>query len=205
MATKPSDIYAQMKALYAPGGSYLSGIQAQLDRLGKQSVAKGMSNLVSSGLAGTSVAGGLANAFAEDVAAPRLAQAETERIGRLTDIMGQEASYYANLPENRIGTVTTIAPSKLTSSAFAPVSQGVSRAQQDYEQQMAAWRARGMEGNSSAKSSALPTLNLGNNDDIAMPQSLRSAMPESNWVTINGKKYTQDTNGQWNIPLGLAK
>jgi hypothetical protein len=201
MATKPSDIYAQMKAQYSPTGGYMSGVKSQLDRLGKQSMARGMSNLVSSGLASTTVAGGLANAFAEDVAAPRLAQAETDRIGRLTDIMGQEANYYANLPENRMLSTTTIAPSKLISSAFAQAPQGMTPAQQDYEQQMAAWRNRGMEGNSSAKtSSSLPTLNLGNDSDMAMPQSLRSAMPEQNWVTINGKKYTADASGNYNFP-----
>lgn len=209
--TKPSDIYAQMKALYAPEGSFMSGIQASLDRLGKKANAQGMSNLIGSGLAGTSMAGNLATAFAEDVAAPILAQAESERIGRLSDIMGQEANYFANLPENRMGTTTTIAPSRLTSSAFIPASNTRTAAQSDYDARMAAWRAGGMSGNNTGSSvSSLPSVNVGEVSDSIMPASLRGAVQTTpNWVTINGKKYTQDANGQFvnaqGIPLGLAR
>lgn len=208
-STKPSDIYAQMKALYSPAGSFMSGIQASLDRLGKKANAQGMSNLIGSGLAGTSMAGNLSTAFAEDVAAPQLLQAESQRIGALTNIMGQEANYYANLPENIYGTTTTIAPSKMGSIFSQPSSASKDTS---YDQRMAEWRAGGMSGNNrgGSPSSSYPSVNVGEVSDSIMPASLRGAVQsEPNWVTINGKKYTQNANGQFvnsaGTPLGLAR
>ena len=69
-----------------------------------------------------------------------------------------------------------------------------------YEQRMAEWRAGGMTGNNS-RSSSVPTLNLGSDNDVAMPQSLRSTMTsEPNWVVINGQRFTEGSNGKYNFP-----
>lgn len=89
---KVSGLFKQAKALYAPGGEYMSGIEAQLTRGSKKAVATGMQGLAAAGLAGTSMMGGLGLKYEEDVAAPVRAQATTARLGALSGLLQAEAS-----------------------------------------------------------------------------------------------------------------
>ncbi len=84
-------LFEEAKALYAPGGGYMEGIEAQLTRGSKKAVATGMQNLAASGLASTSMAGGLGLKYEEDVATPARAQATTARLSALSSLLAQEA------------------------------------------------------------------------------------------------------------------
>ncbi len=178
-------------AQYASGGDYTKGIEAALARLSKKSVASGMSNLVSSGLAGTTMAGGLANKFAEETAAPALAQAESERAKGLADVYMQSANFagqYGDAPT----TTTTIAPSRLTSSAFAP-TRAVATAPVSNRS------SQGMldkYGNPATYGQTKTTSRVSQNPKYRQQDSSQ----EPNWVVLNGKRYTQNpSTGQWNF------
>ncbi len=79
------------KAQYAPGGSFGKGIEAGLERGRVKAVSSGMQNLVSAGLAGTTMAGGLGSRYEEEVAAPTRAGLEEERARAISGIEMQEA------------------------------------------------------------------------------------------------------------------
>ena len=85
-------LFKEAKALYAPGGGFMKGIEAQLARGRKKAVAGGMQSLAAAGLAGTSIAGGLSKKYEEEVAAPAMAQATTTRLSALSNLFAQEAS-----------------------------------------------------------------------------------------------------------------
>ena len=91
------NLFKEAKALYAPEGAFMGGIEAQLARTEKRAVASGMQGLVSAGLAGTSLAGGLGKKFQEEVAVPALAQAESTRLSSLAGLYQSQASAEANL------------------------------------------------------------------------------------------------------------
>lgn len=62
-----------------PGGGYGAGVKAALDRTRKKYMASGQQSLISAGLANTTMGAGLSGKFAEEVAAPALANVEGER------------------------------------------------------------------------------------------------------------------------------
>jgi len=90
-------LFKEAKALYAPGGEYMKGIEAQLARGSKKAVATGMQSLAAAGLAGTSMTGGLGLQYEEDVAMPARSQATTARLGALSGLLQAEAGATANL------------------------------------------------------------------------------------------------------------
>jgi hypothetical protein len=209
----------ELTRLYDQNGSFTSGVQAQLDRLGKKTMASGMANLVNSGMAGTSLPGNMANKFAEETAAPALAGIEAQRISGLagayqnqqqlelqrraglTGVMGQEASYWANLDNQNANRSSQNWPqTPLGGSIFDTSKQGGSPGGGS-QPGPSLIQGSGFGQNQTPYAS----LNLGEGGNNTLPMSLRSAV-EPNWVTINGKQYQQDPNsGQWNIPLGMAK
>jgi len=71
-------------ARYKPGGGFGQGIEAGLQRGRTQALSSGMQNLVSSGLAGTTIAGGLGKKYEEEVAAPTRANLESIRADKLS-------------------------------------------------------------------------------------------------------------------------
>lgn len=72
------------KAYYEPGGGYGKGVEAGLERERTQAMSSGMQALVGSGLAGTTMAGGLGKKFAEEVGMPTRARIEETRAERLS-------------------------------------------------------------------------------------------------------------------------
>ena len=77
---------------YAPGGGFGKGVEAGLERGRTQATSSGMQNLVSAGLAGTTMAAGLGKKYEEEVAAPTRARVEdirSERISALETILAQ--------------------------------------------------------------------------------------------------------------------
>jgi hypothetical protein len=210
----------ELKALYAPGGGYTAGIEAQLARLGKKTMATGMSNLVNSGMAGSSLPGNLANKFAEETAAPTLASAEQGRIAGLsgvmnqqaqlelqrraglTGVMGQEASYWANLYNQNANRSSNWPSTPLGGSIFDKQPSGGGSSTPQPQGDTTVYGA----GFNHNPSSAYPSVNVGDTNQSILPSSLRSAI-EPNWVDVNGRRFTEDANGNYmsgNTPLGLG-
>ncbi len=90
-------LFKEAKAMYAPGGEYMKGIEAQLERGGKKAVATGMQGLAAAGLGGTSMMGGLGLKYEEDVATPARSQATTARLSALSGLLQAEAGATVNL------------------------------------------------------------------------------------------------------------
>ena len=63
-------LYDQMITNWGKGGGFVKGAEATLERTKKRDVAGGMQNLVSSGLAGTTMAAGIGKKWEEEVGAP---------------------------------------------------------------------------------------------------------------------------------------
>ena len=91
------DLFAQAKGLYAPGGDFMKGTEAQIVRGKKRAVASGMQGLASAGLAGTSMMGGIGKKYEEEVAQPALAQASSARLSALSGLMQAEAGAEASM------------------------------------------------------------------------------------------------------------
>ena len=85
-------LFKEAKALYAPGGEYMKGIEASISRGAKKSVASGVQQLASAGLAGTSIVGGLGKKYEEEIGMPARERATTARLSALSGLLAQEAS-----------------------------------------------------------------------------------------------------------------
>lgn len=108
---KMRSLYEQAKAIYAPSGKYMAGIEATVERGEKKAVAGGMQGLAAAGLAGTSMMGGLAKKYQEEVAMPTLAAATTQRLQALAGIMSEEAGSEGSMAAR---TTTTVGPLQRT-------------------------------------------------------------------------------------------
>ncbi|KKL78377.1 hypothetical protein LCGC14_2025450 [marine sediment metagenome] len=73
-------------ARYEPGGGYGAGVESGIARGRTQAISSGMQNLVSSGLAGTTIAGGLGKKYEEEVAMPARAQVEEGRATAMSSL-----------------------------------------------------------------------------------------------------------------------
>ena len=90
---------------YRPGGGFSKGVEAALERGRIKSEASGMQNLVSSGLAGTTMAAGLGKKYEEEVASPARARMESiraEKISGLEAILAEmeQGGFQAELNRN---------------------------------------------------------------------------------------------------------
>lgn len=74
------------KAYYEPGGGFGKGVEAGLERGRVKAMASGMQGLVSAGLAGTTMAGGLGKKYEEEVGAPTRLSVEEQRAQALSGI-----------------------------------------------------------------------------------------------------------------------
>ncbi len=86
MSASAKSAYEKALAHYAPGGGYGAGVEAGLERGRVKSTASGMQNLVSAGLAGTTMAAGLGKKYEEEVAAPTRAKVESARAEAIAGI-----------------------------------------------------------------------------------------------------------------------
>ena len=82
---------SEAKAYYQPGGGFGKGVEAGLERGRTKAMASGMQGLVSAGLAGTTMAGGLGKKYEEEVAAPTRFNVEDQRAQALSGIAMQQA------------------------------------------------------------------------------------------------------------------
>lgn len=84
----PATSAALEKAIahYGPEGGYGAGVEAGLERGRVKAVAGGMQGLVSAGLAGTTMMGGLGKKYEEEVAMPARARVEETRAERISGL-----------------------------------------------------------------------------------------------------------------------
>lgn len=167
-------LFAEAKSLYQPGGEYAKGLETQLERGQKKAVTGGMAGLASAGLANTSMMGGLAKKYEEEVAAPTRAASETQRLGALSSILASQASAEAGLAE-RTQTSQQYTPSIGPATAAFPKTQAQEPLQAPAQsQQSQSWQPVGIDYSSwgaptisaspistpsqPAKSTATPTL-----------------------------------------------
>jgi len=78
-------------ALYQKGGGYGKGVEAGLERGRVKAVAGGMQGLVSAGLAGTTMMGGLGKKYEEEVAMSARARVEETRAGAISGLQTLKA------------------------------------------------------------------------------------------------------------------
>lgn len=83
--------FDEMIAMYQPGGSYMQGQEAALERERAKTMAAGTQNLVSRGLGGSTMEATLAGRFAEDIGAPTRAKIEDVRMDQLVSAMQGKA------------------------------------------------------------------------------------------------------------------
>ena len=86
-----SSLFAAAKKIYAPGGGFMAGTEAGIARGSKRTVASGVQELASAGLAGTSIVGGLGKKYEEEVGMPARERATTARLGALAGLLQAEA------------------------------------------------------------------------------------------------------------------
>ncbi len=129
------ELFDRVIKQYETGGTFEKATEAKIGRAGEKSVASGMQALVSSGLAGTSIAAGLGKKFeeevgqptrleAQDIAAQRTAQALEKKAGfieRREDV-GPDFATIAGLAqtigaEGQPGTGGPTDPSRVTGTA----------------------------------------------------------------------------------------
>lgn len=82
--------------IFRPGGEYGAGVEAMIGRGKKRAVAGGMQNLVSAGLAGTTMPIHLEQTFEEEIGMPTRLRAEDVRMERLGGALGSLGQMYAS-------------------------------------------------------------------------------------------------------------
>jgi len=180
-------LYQQALDLYKPGGSYLKGIQAMLERLGTKSQASGFQNLARAGLGNTSMIGGLANRFAEETAAPQLAGAESQRNQSMADILMQMAQFEGNRPD--VTHTTTIG--KMAPSIF------------DMDRAKTLAKASGGGGTASAAPQSLPRLDLHTPAPAAAKPSFSQAfVGDPNVMSSTGRNIGTRLTGTYDLGTG---
>ena len=88
-----------MVGMYAPGGGFGAGYEAQLERTKTRDVASGTQQLISSGLYGSTTAAGLGKAWEEDVGAPARLRLEDLRKQKYADVLSQKASFVERIQD----------------------------------------------------------------------------------------------------------
>jgi hypothetical protein len=89
--TESMGIYDQIISQYAPGGEYMKGAEAGLERQKTRDVATQVSQSISSGLFGTTVPATAGKRWEEDVGQPQRLKLEDVRTQAYAGALGQKA------------------------------------------------------------------------------------------------------------------
>jgi len=89
----------EIVGMYAPGGDFGAGYEAELARTKTQDLARGTQALISSGLYGTTMAAGLGTAWEEAVGAPSRLKLEDVRTQRYAEALGQKAGFIERIED----------------------------------------------------------------------------------------------------------
>lgn len=90
----------QVVSTYAPGGSYMQGQEAMLERTKKQTLAQGTQGLISSGLYGSTMTAGLPGRFEEEIGVPTRARLEDIRTDAYTKALSGKAGFIESITES---------------------------------------------------------------------------------------------------------
>jgi len=116
--------YDEVIAKYQPGGEYMRGLEAQLEREREKTMAAGMQNLVGRGLSGTTLGQTQAMQFAEDVAAPTRARMEDIRMDKLVEAMTGKAGVLERVED--VGPDPGLVAQLSMQAAAAPITRASS-------------------------------------------------------------------------------
>lgn len=193
-------LYEQARAQFAPGGAYTKGVEAAVARQGEKAMSSGMQNLVSSGLAGSTMSGSLGNKFAEEVAAPALASAESERATNLANLDMQYANMLNQLEQSKTQTDTARGNYQQQGSITAAMANKPRTSVIDtgYADRMAASKVTTGSGGKKVPQvmailSGAGTKTSGSTSDYS---------PLANTMKVNGQTYTYGTDGLLRNAMG---
>jgi hypothetical protein len=88
-----------IRQLYAPGGEFGKGYEAQLERTKTRDVAGAAQQLISSGLYGSTTAAGLGKKWEEDVGAPARLKLEDLRMDRYVQAWREKAAFQERIED----------------------------------------------------------------------------------------------------------
>jgi hypothetical protein len=97
--TEVRGMYDKIIAMYGPGGTFGQGMEAQIERQKKQSMAQGAQALVSAGLYGTTTTAGLGQKFEEEVGMSSRMKLEDIKTQSLAGAMGQKAQFITDISD----------------------------------------------------------------------------------------------------------
>lgn len=111
----------EARRLYEPGGGFEAGVQANLAQERNRFLSSTMSSLINAGLANTTRPAALASSFSSDVAAPTLANVESQRVQNLSNLLMALSQAEQGAAENRFGRQQQITMSQLNQpTSFQP-------------------------------------------------------------------------------------
>lgn len=132
-------MYDEVIAKYQPGGEYMRGLEAQLEREREKTMAAGMQNLVGRGLSGTTLGQTQAMQFAEDVAAPTRARMEDIRMDKLVEAMTGQAGVLERVED--VGPDPALVGQLAMAAATESAAKAAAQAMRDLiPQQSIIWR-----------------------------------------------------------------
>ena len=107
--------------IFRPGGEYGAGVEAMIGRGEKKAVASGMQNLVSAGLANTTMPMHLQQTYEEEIGMPTRMRAEDTRMERLGGALGSLGQMYAGYDP---GSATAGDIAHMATGGFGTMMQG---------------------------------------------------------------------------------
>jgi len=153
---------------YAPGGSYMQGVEAMLERQKKQYLGSATQNLISSGLYGSTMMAGLPKKFEEEIGMPTRAKLEDVRTQAYTGALGQKASF--------IEGIQNIAPD------YGTLAQLTAQASSVPEPSLSDWLAQNF--GSIPKATTTPKTNPMAEDDARRREALAALRARYNTVGV---------------------
>lgn len=97
--TEIRSVLDRVIGLYEQGGPFGKGVETQLEQERKSTLSAGGQALISSGLFNTTQTAGLAGKFSEEVAMPTRMKLEDLRMERLSQALGQKASFVESITD----------------------------------------------------------------------------------------------------------
>ena len=202
--------FAEAEAYYEPDGGFGKGIEAGLERERTQAMSSGMQALVSSGMAGTTMAGGLGKKFAEEVGMPtraRIEETRAERLSAIKMLRAQLVQASTEAERSRISQELMTRMSSGTSLAIAGMRQGggvqsptMRMTAQPQRRTTDSWSPGGLP---SVTGAGAATYGIGGDMDVGVPtqgfwgasEQWRSEQPD--WVSGADELNVQGSNFIW--------
>lgn len=124
LGTLSQGAWQKATAQYEPGGAFGKGVEASLERGRTKALSSGMQSLVSSGLAGTTMAAGLGKKYEEEVAAPTRARVESERAKVMSQLQARIAEAQEGARQGALNRAAQMSMARLSAGTQRYVSSG---------------------------------------------------------------------------------